>query len=119
MPKHLLPGQRLDLREAILCVFRIHGEDLFAWGRPQYFDDFNELVDATFPGENRLSKHQLSYNAPNGPDVDVGAVVWVAKDELRGAVVAWADVGDVGLAAHQLLGTAEVAKFQNVRRCVH
>ena len=65
MPKHLLPGQRLDLGEAVLCVFRIHGENLLARGRPEYFDDLNQLVDAALPRENRLTKHQLSNNAPN------------------------------------------------------
>ena len=46
--------------------------------------------------------------------VNGASVVRGAKDELRGAVVARADVRDVGLAAHERLGGAQVAQLQGV-----
>ena len=48
------------------------------------------------------------------PDVDGGGVVGGAEDELGRAVVAGADVGDVGFALDELLGGAEVAELEHV-----
>ena len=49
-------------------------------------------------------KHSISYNCRG---------YYRARDELSGAVVAAADVRDVGLAPHQVLGRAEVAQLQD------
>ena len=46
------------------------------------------------------------------------AVTCGPEDELGGAVVAGADVADVGLPPHQHLGRAKVAQLQLVRRRV-
>ena len=49
---------------------------------------------------------------------NVGGVVRGAKDELRGAVVARADVADVGLAGDENLGRAKVAELEDAGRGV-
>ena len=119
MAEDLLPGQRLDLGEAVLRVFWVHRQDLLARRRPQNFDDFDELVDTAFSREDRLPQHKLCDHAAYRPDVNVGSVVGVSEDELRGAVVSRADVGNVGFAADELLGTAEVAELEDVRTSVN
>ncbi len=69
LTEHLVERVRLDLRELVLHVVRVHGSDLFPSGRPQDLDDLDELVDARLSGEERLSQHELGHNAPGGPDV--------------------------------------------------
>ena len=59
MSENFLPRQGFDLREAVLCVFRIHGEDLFARRRTQDLDDFDELVYTTLTWEDWLTQHEL------------------------------------------------------------
>lgn len=44
---------------------------------------------------------------------DLGGVIGGTKDELRSAVVARADVGDVWLARNQNLSTAEITKLED------
>ena len=44
---------------------------------------------------------------------DFGSVIGGTKDELRSAVVARADVGDVWLARNKNLGTAEITKLED------
>ena len=119
MPEHLLPWQRLDLREPVLGVLGIHSENLLSAGRAQDFDDFNELVNAALTREDRLAQHQLSDDTADGPDIDVGAIVRVAEDELGGAVVARANIRYIGLALNELLGRAEVTQLQNMRSSVN
>ena len=72
------------------------------------------MVDAAFSWEDGLAEHQLSNDAAHRPDINVGAIVGVSEDELGGAVVARADVGDVRLALNQLLCAAEVAQLEDV-----
>lgn len=45
----------------------------------------------------------------------LGGIVRGTEDELRSAVVARADVRDVGLGAHQVFCGPEVAQLQNAR----
>ena len=110
---HLREGVRLNLRELVLHVVRVHGLDLLPGGRAQDLDDLDELVDAALAREERLAEHKLRHDTARGPDVDVGGVVGGAEDELGGAVVARADVGHVGLAGDQDLGGAEVAELED------
>ena len=55
MSEDLLPGQGLDLGEAVLCIFGIHGQNLISCWCSEDFDDFNELIDAALPWEDRLA----------------------------------------------------------------
>lgn len=60
---------RFDLRELVLHVVGVHGSDLLAsWGSKN-LDDLNELVNARFTREERLSEHQFRHNATSGPDI--------------------------------------------------
>ena len=72
------------------------------------------MINAALSREDGLAEHQLSNDAAHGPDIDVGAIVGISEDELRGAVVARADVGNVWLALDQLLCAAKVAQFEDV-----
>ena len=65
MSEDLLPWQWLDLRETVLCVFGVHSENFLSRWRSQYFDDLDQLIDATLSGEDGLAEHQLSNNAAN------------------------------------------------------
>ena len=59
---HLGEWVRLDLRELVLHVIRVHRLDLLPrWG-PKNFDDFDELIDATLSREQRLPKHELRHD---------------------------------------------------------
>lgn len=53
--------------------------------------------------------------APRRPHVDAARVICRAEDQFWCTVVARANVTHVGLALHQNLGRAEVAKFEHVR----
>ena len=61
--EHLIPRQWLNLGEAILGVVRVHGQDLFAGRCTQNFDNFNELVNSAFSGEDWLSEHKFGDDA--------------------------------------------------------
>jgi len=80
MAEHLLPWQGLDLRETILRVLRVHGQNLFTAGCAQDFDDLDELVDAALTREDGLSKHEFSDDTANGPNIDIRAIVAVAEN---------------------------------------
>jgi len=56
-------GVRLDLRELVLHVVRVHGADLFPCRRSQNLDDLNELIDSGFSGKERLAQHQFGHHA--------------------------------------------------------
>ena len=59
----------LDLRELVLHIVGVHGADLFSsWGA-QNLDDFHQLVNARFTGEEGLSKHQFRHHATSGPNI--------------------------------------------------
>ena len=119
MSENFLPRQWLDLWESVLSVLGVHGEDLLAAWCAQDFDDFDELVDAALAREDGLTEHELGDDAAHGPHVDVRAVVRVAEDQLRRAIITRANVRNVGLTLNKLLCAAEVAQFQDVRIGVH
>lgn len=50
---------------------------------------------------------------------DLRRVVGGTEDELGSTIIARADVRDIWLPAHQLLGTAEVTQLQHTRLRVH
>ena len=135
---YLVEGMRLDLRELVLHVVGIHGTDLLARGRAQDLDNLHELIDARLPGKEGLPEHELGHDASGRPHVcegrglpvsesrqrkdkerpaltDLGGVVRGAKDQLRGAIVARADVRHVGLVRDQDLGASKVAQLQDAR----
>jgi hypothetical protein len=45
-----------DKRELVIRIMRVHHDDLFFGRSTQYFDDFNQLIDATFTREERLAQ---------------------------------------------------------------
>ena len=59
----------LNLRKLVFHVVGIHRLDLLPRGRPQDFDDFYQLVDATLTREQGLAEHQLGHDAPSRPNV--------------------------------------------------
>ena len=62
-----------------------------------------------------MSKHELSNNAADGPDVNSCCVVRVSKYQFWGSVVSGADIRYVRLSLHKLLGTTKIAELENVR----
>lgn len=66
---YLAERMRLDLREFVLHVVRIHRTDLVTRRRSQNFDDLDQLVNARFSWEKWLPKHQLSHDATSRPDI--------------------------------------------------
>ena len=98
------PGAGLDLGEGKLSVVGVHGEDLLACRRAQDLDDLHQLIDGRLAREEGLPEHELGHDTPGGPQVNGGGVVRRPKDELRRAVVARANVGNIGLAGNQGLG---------------
>lgn len=92
---------------------RVHGPDLFPGGSTENLDDLHQLIDTRLSREERLAKHQLGHHTTRRPNIDVGSVVCSAKDELRGTVVARADVADVWFTGNEDLGRSKVAELQN------
>lgn len=90
---------------------------LLGWSA-ENFDDLYELVDTGLTWEDRLAQHEFSDDAADRPDIDTGGVIRIAKDELRRAIVAGADVTYVRLTRDQLFGTTEVAQFEDVASVV-
>ena len=58
-----------DLRELVLHVVGVHGSDLLTGWSAQDLDDLDQLINAGFTWEERLSKHQLRHNATSRPDI--------------------------------------------------
>lgn len=83
---------------------RVHLLNLLHGGRAQNLDDLDELISRGLAGEEGLADQHLGDHAPDGPDVDGGGVLCGSEDEFWSAVVAGANVGDVGLACNQPLG---------------
>lgn len=79
---------RLDLRELVLHVIRIHGLDLLTSGCAEDLDDLHKLIDTTLAGEEGLAKHQLGHDTSSRPDIDICRVVGRPKDKLWRAIVA-------------------------------
>lgn len=53
---------RLDLRELVLHVVRVHSSNLLARRCSQDLDDFHELVDTRLSREQWLTKHELCHD---------------------------------------------------------
>mmetsp|Transcript_30501 Transcript_30501/g.79201 ORF Transcript_30501/g.79201 Transcript_30501/m.79201 type:complete len:203 (-) Transcript_30501:740-1348(-) len=109
------PRVRLDLRELVLGVILVHRLDLVEGGRAEHLDNLDQLVDPRLAGEEGHAKEQLSEHAARRPHVNAARVVRRSENELRRAVVARANVRDVGLALDQDLRRAEIAKLEHVR----
>ena len=130
---HLVEGMRLDLREFVLHVIRIHGTNLLSRGCAEYFDDLDELVDAGLAGEKWLPQHQfghdttgrphvcpkisrpLSRGGSRGPLTNLRGVIRCAKDQLRSTIVSRTDIRYVGLVFDQDFGATEVTELQHSR----
>ena len=112
--ENLRPEVGLDLGEIKVREGAVHGLDLLAGGSAEDLDDFDQLIDARFAGEQRLSQQELSQNAPGGPDIDARTIIGGSKDELRRSVVPGADVGYIGLGGDQFLGAAPVAELEHI-----
>jgi hypothetical protein len=98
MAENFFPGERSYLREAVLCVIRVHGENFLALGCAKDFDNLYQLVYAGLSWENRLSQHQFCNHTTYGPHINVGSVIWISKNEFRSSVVPRADVAYIGFA---------------------
>ena len=59
---YLLEGVRLDLRELVLHVVRVHRLDLLPRRGAEHLDNLDELVDATLAWEQRLAEHELRHD---------------------------------------------------------
>ena len=88
------PRVRLDLRKLKLGVVGVHAGISSRVGVENFISTSWSTPDS--PGQG-LAQEQLSHDAPQGPYVDGGGVLRGAEDELGGAVVSRADVGDAGL----------------------
>lgn len=58
----LVKWMGLDLREFVLHIVGVHSPDLLAGWCAKNLDDFDELVDTRFTGEERLTQHQLCHD---------------------------------------------------------
>ena len=58
-----------DLWEAKFLVVRVHLSDLLARRRAQYFDDFDQLIDAALARKDRLTEKEFSEHAARRPDI--------------------------------------------------
>ena len=105
--KNLAPLLGADIGEAGVAG-AVELLQLLAGGRAEDLDDLDELPHRVLAAEDRVANHHLREDAAYGPDIDGGAIVGVAEDELGGAVVAGADVGHVRLVGEHL-GAAKVA----------
>ena len=95
---------RLDLGEFEVRVVGVHGVDLFTRRRADYLDNFNELVNVGLARKDWGAEQHFSEHAAKGPHINRWGIIGRSEYELRGTIVATADVGDVGLAFDELLG---------------
>ena len=66
---YFVKGMRLDLREFVLHIIRVHGSNLIAGGGAEDFDNFDELIDAGFSREQGLTEHEFRHDASSGPNI--------------------------------------------------
>ena len=64
---NLVERMRLDLRELVLHVVRVHGANLVPCRCAKNLDDFDELVDTRLTRKEWLSKHELSHDTAGRP----------------------------------------------------
>jgi len=111
----LLPGGCADLGELLFVVVLVHGADLFLCGGAEHLDDLHQLVDCRLAREERVAQQHLADHGAHAPHVDGHCLVCSPEDELGSALLAGADLTDVGFADHKFLGRAEVAHLEHVR----
>ena len=85
-------------------VVGVHGVDLFTRRRADYLDNFNELVNVGLAGKNWSAKQHFSENATKRPYINRRRIISRSKYQLGRAIIAAADVGNIGLALDKLLG---------------
>mmetsp|Transcript_18308 Transcript_18308/g.51672 ORF Transcript_18308/g.51672 Transcript_18308/m.51672 type:complete len:278 (+) Transcript_18308:235-1068(+) len=117
--ENLVQGVPFDLGELELRVVRVHAVDLLPRGGAQHLDDLHQLVHPALPAEHGAAQDELRHDATDRPDVDGRGVVGGPEDELRGPVVAAADVRYVRLPFLQLLRRPEVAQLEPMGLGVH
>ena len=89
---------RGDLGKGERRVVGVHSVDLLLGRGAQNFDNFDQLVHATVAGEQRFAQQKLPHDAPQRPNVYSGGVLSGLEHELRGTVVARADIRNIWLA---------------------
>lgn len=104
----------LNAGESVGSVTGVHLINLIWRGSAQHLDNLDGLVDVVLSGEEREAGEQFSNHTGSAPHIDCDCVVRSAKNELRSAVVAGADIGDVGLRWGEPLGTSKVADLNDV-----
>jgi hypothetical protein len=130
-PTDLVERVRLDLRELVFHVVRVHGANLIPCGRTKNLDNLDKLIDTGLAREQWLSEHELCHYATgrphiwfiqlvgfnfrrlNTPHTNLGGVVRCAEDQLGCAVVSGADVRHIGLVLYEDLCAAEIAKLED------
>jgi hypothetical protein len=58
----LIEWMRLNLREFVLHVIRVHRLDLLSRWRSQNLDNFDQLIDSTFAREEGLAEHEFRHH---------------------------------------------------------
>ena len=58
----LVKWMGFDLGEFVFHIVGVHSPDLLAGWCAKNFDDFDELVDTRFTGEEGLAQHQLRHD---------------------------------------------------------
>lgn len=66
---YLVEGMGLDLGEFVFHVIGVHRADLFPSRSTKNLDDFHQLVNSRFTGEEGLSQHQLSHHTTGRPHI--------------------------------------------------
>lgn len=66
---YFVKGMRLDLRELVLHIIRVHGSDLITSGRAEDLDNFDKLIDARLSREQGLTEHELCHDTSSGPNI--------------------------------------------------
>ena len=63
LAEDLVERMRLNLREFVLHVVRVHGTDLVSRRGTQNLNNLYQLIDTRLSREQRLAKHQFSHDA--------------------------------------------------------
>ena len=104
----------LNTRESVGSVVGVHLINLIWSGSAQHLDDLDGLVDVVLSREEREAGEQFGNHTGSTPHIYGDCVVRSAKNELRSAVVAGADIGDVGLRWGESFSTSEVADLNDM-----
>jgi|LauGreDrversion4_2_1035121.scaffolds.fasta_scaffold270642_1 hypothetical protein len=118
VPEHFCPGMRLNLGKFEVCVVGVHGMDLFTSRRTNHFDNFNQLIDIGLTRKDGGAKQHFSEHTAKRPNINRRRVISCSKYQLRGAIIAAADIRDVRLSLDKLLGAKKVMRERNSRGSV-